>query len=216
MKRLSGIAVFLFVMSAVHSQTADFRPEWNFGVNGGVTLSRVGFSPKILQTLLLQQSGGLTARYVSEKSCGIQLELNYALRGWTEQPNTNTKSYTRSLTYIELPALAHFYYSLGKRARVIVNLGPQIGYNIGEKELEKEIIKFPDKNYYNNYPVRNKFDWGLAGGMGFEVRTGIGSFVLEGRYYYGLSDIFGNRRVDIFQASHNQVIAVKLGYLVGW
>jgi hypothetical protein len=47
-----------------------------------------------------------------------------------------------------------------------------------------------------------------------EVRTGIGNFILEGRYYYGLSDVFNNTRADVFLNSHNQVITVKLSYLI--
>ena len=215
MKRLGGILVFLFVMGIVRSQTVDFRPEWNFGVNGGINLSNMSFLPRIPQTFLLQGSGGLTARYISEKSLGIQVELNYALRGWRERSNDvpHLNSYTRSLTYIEMPVLTHLYFNLGKRARVIMNLGPQIGYNIHEEVLEGKNLT---GNYYDNYPVYNKFDWGLAGGLGLEIRTGVGSFILEGRYYSGLSDIFRNKRVDIFQTSHNQVIAVKLGYLIKW
>jgi hypothetical protein len=48
--------------------------------------------------------------------------------------------------------------------------------------------------------------------MGFELRTGIGNFILDGRYYFGLSDIYNNAKADDFQASSNQVIGVKLTY----
>ncbi|MDR2804338.1 MAG: PorT family protein, partial [Dysgonamonadaceae bacterium] len=68
--------------------------------------------------------------------------------------------------------------------------------------------------YDDDYTVRRKFDYGIAGGMGLEIRTGIGNFILEGRYYYGLSDVFNNSRADVFQSSHNQVIGIKLTYLV--
>ena len=218
MKRVGGIITFLFVMNIVCSQTADFRTEWAFGANAGITMSRVGFLPRIPQRLLLQEVGGLTVRYISEKNCGILMELNYSLRGWKERQDTvsHFNYYSRSLAYIELPALTHFYIDLGKRARMVFNLGPQISWNIGEKVLEKNIVEENLPYYTDTYTVQRKFDYGITGGLGLEVRTGIGSFILEGRYYYGLSDVFNNTRADYFPSSHNQVIVAKLGYLVKW
>ena len=48
--------------------------------------------------------------------------------------------------------------------------------------------------------------------VGEEIRK-IDGIVLEGRYYYGLGDIFKNRKKDVFAASHSQIITVSLGYL---
>ncbi|GHV58476.1 hypothetical protein FACS1894182_10980 [Bacteroidia bacterium] len=222
MKRIIGIILFVFTIGIVQSQTVDFQPELAYGVNAGATLSRVSFLPRIPQTLLLQETGGFTARYISEKSCGILVELNYSLRGWKEVADTvsHFNRYSRSLAYIEMPVLTHFYFTLGKRTRMVLNLGPQVSYNIGEKVLQKEIIPPPNGEpavplyYGDDYTIQRKFDYGITGGLGLEVRTGIGSFILEGRYYYGLSDIFNNSRSDIFQSSHNQVIGIKLSYLV--
>ena len=221
MRRIGGIVVFLLVMNVIRSQTVDFRPEWAFGVNAGVTMSRVGLLPRIPQMLLVQEIGGLTVRYISEKNCGIWVELNYSMRGWKEEQDTvsHFNRYSRSLSYLELPVLTHFYIDLGKWARMVFNLGPQVSYNIGERVLEKEIVTSHDDTplYYDEeYKVQRRFDYGITGGLGLEVRTGIGSFILEGRYYYGLSDVFNNTRADIFQSSHNQVIVIKLGYLAKW
>ena len=218
MKRIGGIVVFLFVVSMIRSQTLDFRPEWAFGVNAGVNLSRVAFIPRIPQVLLVQENGGFTARYISEKNCGILVELNYSLRGWKERQDTimNFNHYSRSLSYLELPVLTHFYFDLGKGARIVLNIGSQIGYNVGEKVLESPYDgeSYIPRYYDDDYRVQHKFDYGIAGGLGLEVRTGIGHFILEGRYYYGLSDVFNNTRADVFLNSHNQVITIKLSYLM--
>ena len=216
MKRIGCIVAFLFVMNIVRSQTIDFQPELTYGAHAGVTLSRIGFLPRISQTLLLQETGGLMARYISEKHFGILVELNFSLRGWKEKQDTVSQfnRYTRSLSYIELPVMTHFYSNLGKRVRIVVNAGPQISFNIGEKVLEKEILIYPAPTYCDNYPVQRKFDYGIGGGLGLEIRTGIGNFILEGRYYFGLSDVFNNTRADYFQSSHNQIISIRLGYLM--
>ena len=63
-------------------------------------------------------------------------------------------------------------------------------------------------------PVKNKFEYGITAGLGIEVNTRkAGHFLLEGRYYYGLGDIFGNSKRDYFGRSNNGSIIVKLTYL---
>jgi hypothetical protein len=51
-------------------------------------------------------------------------------------------------------------------------------------------------------------DYGLAAGIGMELKTGIGVFDLEGRYYFGLGDIFTSRRSEqaYFSRSASRVI----------
>jgi hypothetical protein len=218
-KILLGI-ICLLSCQISFSQNTAFQDEWSVGVNAGVTLSKMRFTPSRPQDMLQQVSGGISARYISEKHFGILAELNYSLRGWKERTDTviNLNSYSRSLAYIELPIMTHLYFNLGKRVRLVFNFGPQIGYNIGEKELEKVINTTPEETeeYFGYYDqkVQRAFDYGIVGGGGLEIRTGIGLFVLEGRYYFGLSDVFSNTRSDYFQSSAHQVIGVKLTYLL--
>ena len=209
MKRIIPGLLFLFTTWMVFSQESGFRPEWSFGANAGLTLSKVRFNPRILQQLLWQETGGLTVRDISEKNFGIQAEVNISMRGWKEQMDTTRffNRYARSLFYVELPLMTQIYAELGKNVRLNFNAGPQIGFNIGEKEREREIVNYLD---YYDLKVQRKFDYGISGGMGLEMRMKPGSFVLEGRYYFGLSDVFNNRRGDIFQASSNQIISIKL------
>ena len=218
MKPAGIIALFILFCfwKPAYSQNNSFAPEWSYGVNGGITFSRVGFNAPVSvpQVLLKQYSGGITIRYISENNFGIQGELNYSMRGWKERTDTvHLNSYARSLAYLELPVMTHIYFNLGKSVRLVLNIGPQISYFISEKEdVANNIIEIPDPDYYS-FPVQHFFDYGLKGTMGLEFRTKAGSFILDGRYYYGLSDIFNNTKKDLFQASHSQVIGVNLTYL---
>ncbi|MDR3266496.1 MAG: PorT family protein [Tannerella sp.] len=214
-----GIICLLFCQISFSQNTA-FQDEWSAGVNAGVTLSKMRFTPSRPQDMLQQGSGGIVIRYISENHFGIQAELNYSLRGWKERTDTviNLNQYSRSLAYLELPVMTHLYFNLGKRARLIFNVGPQIGFNIGEKELERVINTTPEQTEesfgYYDLKVQRAFDYGIAMGGGLEIRTGIGYFILEGRYYFGLADVFSNTRSDFFQSSAHQVIGVKLTYLL--
>lgn len=216
---LSSILIILCFCPGF-SQIKTFTPEWGFGVNGGTAFSRMRFStnppnPSISQDYLMQFSGGIVARYISQKHFGIQGELNYSMRGWKETTDEyNPNKYSRRLTYLELPIMTHIYFDMGKWMRFFVNLGPQIGFNIGDSVLEKEIVTSSEETSdHYDLPVDKKFDYGIKAGIGFEIRTGIGSFIVDGRYYFGLSDTFGNTKEDYFQASSHQALGVNLTYL---
>ena len=62
--------------------------------------------------------------------------------------------------------------------------------------------------------VENRFEYGITGGGGLELSTAIGHFQLEGRYYFGLSDIWANSKKDPFGRSANGAIYVRLSYLM--
>ena len=57
------------------------------------------------------------------------------------------------------------------------------------------------------------FIYGDSGLGKTHLMHSIGHFLLEGRYYYGLSDIFGNGKKDVFGRSANGTIVVKASYL---
>ena len=67
--------------------------------------------------------------------------------------------------------------------------------------------------YQYGKAVENKLDYGITGGLGVELLTSIGHFLVEGRYYYGLSDIYGNSKKDDFSRSGLSTIYGKITYL---
>lgn len=204
-----------------YSQT-PFLPEWNFGVNFGTTLSSMSFVPtdpgQRLDTKMLQQfKGGVSARYISEKNLGFILELNYSRQGYEQKflAEANSSRFVQKLAYIQVPFLSHIYF--GNKQRVFVNLGPQVGFLVGEQKIRHlSSSDYDDSNVWAQYnlKVQHKFDYGLVAGLGFELRTGIGNFSLEGRYYLGFSDIYGSHKVDPFSRSANRVVSVGGVYYI--
>jgi hypothetical protein len=117
------------------------------------------------------------------------------------------------MSYIEIPFLTHIYFGKG-RVKYFVNAGPQIGYLLSESTDSNLNGAEPGNvNAQHTMAADKKLEWGLEGGPGIELRTGIGHFLLEGRYYYALSDFYNTRRKDIFSQAASQVISVKLTYL---
>ena len=207
-----------------HAQIGEQRQNFAVGFNGGININSVSFSPTVRQKSLMGINGGLTARYISEKYfsmiCGIQAEVNYSQRGWKEIIEDGTEdTYHRAMNYLEVPLLAHLAFGKdrGNGVRFVLNLGPQIGFLINEKEYKSAAWHPEDRPYGVNVQydkaAENKFDYGIIGGGGVEIRTGIGHFVAEARYYFGLSDFFNSTKKDYFSRSAHSYITAKLTYL---
>lgn len=229
-KILLCLFCFLTVASAV-AQVGDRRSEIAFGLNAGVALNKITFEPTIKQSYHVGPTMGMTFRYTCEKYfktvCALQVELNYTRLGWTEdivnfdnEPLPET--YTRNQNYIELPLLARLGW--GREVKGFMGYflaGPQIGWCINETEkrnqwtLNAEGHPSRPNNMYAQYdmPIENKFDYGITAGLGCELHTKIGHFMIDGRYYFALSDIYGNSKRDVFERSANGTILVKFTYL---
>ena len=206
-----------FNTPTLKAQLQEEKRNFSIGVNGGVNLGNVDFSPRIKQGYLIGPQMGFTARYISEKYfsmiCGIQAEVNYSQRGWKEVIEDNSgDSYQRAMNYVEIPLMAHLAFGkeYGNGARFILNLGPQISFLLNEKETHA--MPSIEKEQYGK-AAENGFDYGLIGGGGMEIRTGIGHFLIEGRYYFGLSDFFNTTKKDYFSRSAHTYICGKITYL---
>ena len=223
-----------FAFPAV-AQIGEARSNLSVGINGGVNLNSVSFTSSIKQNSLMGITGGLTARYISEKYfamiCGAQVELNVSQRGWDQLFETisldangyevtskdPTKTYTRKMTYIDIPFLAHLAFGRDRGLQFFVHAGPQISFLFSESETIKGIdmnsLSDTQKALYG-VKIQNKFDYGIAGGGGVELRTKkAGSFIVEGRYYFALSDFYSTAKKDYFARAAHGTITIKLTYL---
>lgn len=228
MRRLLLPLISLLLSTIAHAQVGELRNNFAMGLNAGYNLSRVEFSPTIKQTLHPGLTGGLTLRYTSEKYfsliCAAQLEVNFAQRGWNELIEDGTQNtYSRTTNYIEIPFFAHLGWGEDERgAQFFINAGPQFGFFLNNSEQygfsqehEWDETKRPN-GVIQQYgkEVENTLEYGIAGGLGIELKTSIGNFIIEGRYFYGLSDMFGNAKADPFGRSANTTITGKISYLI--
>ena len=196
--------------------------EFAYGVSGGTTFSSVSFTPRVLQTMRPGVTFGLTGRMNMGQNMGLQLELNYAQQGWKEKYEDeegkpiNEYHYSRLINYIQLPFHTRVQFNLaGENVKGFFLAGPQIGYMLGESTKENLDGANPGKEFMQHtMPVEKKFEWGISGGVGIEIRTGIGCFILDGRYLYSLGDIYNTRREDYFMKASGQIIATKITYLI--
>lgn len=229
MKRLLLIlfSLILFFSDNLFAQREVFPGELYFGGGVGVNAARVDFLPVVPQTTKMGLLGGVAVKYISQNHLGLLVEANYAQRGWEEEFNSESGfSYNRTLNYLEIPFMTHVYF--GNKTRFVFNFGPQISFLLNDKQnmsqaLADEIGARKETNpdtkvgyQYNSINEMQKVDYGLIGGVGVELHTVMGVFDLEGRYYFGLGDLFTSRRSKdaYFGRSAHRLIEGKLTYYI--
>lgn len=228
---LLGATLFFmafFSFSPIHAQIGELRNDWFVGVNGGINLNSVGFTPTIPQSNLMTPSMGITFRYTCEKYfsalCSFQAEVNFGQHGWQEDIRDGNdqktgETYSRTISYVQIPLIARLAW--GKETRgmqFFLNLGPQVGFALFEKEKANFDLSNPGTRVNGiteeyGKKIENKFDYGILGGIGAELGTGIGRFGVEARYYFGLGNVFKNSKRDKFSKSNNGAIEVRVSYL---
>jgi hypothetical protein len=233
------LVLFLsFISFAVKAQVGEYRTDFAVGVNGGYVLSNVGFQPDVPQSMLGGMTMGVTLRYTCEKYfksiCAIVAEVNLVQTGWKEkiqgmenQPlyyegSTEALHYQRKMTYLQIPLFARLGWGRERKGlQGFFQVGPQLGIFLsestttnlidGEEPTEQRSSSIVEQE---SKPVEKKFDYGIAGGAGIEFSVPkVGHFMLEGRYYYGLGNIFGNSKSDYFGKSNFGQIVIKATYL---
>lgn len=217
------VAFFLTAIAALLATAqTHYEGQISVGGKGGVSLSRVNFNPSVEQIMLPGMTAGVMFRYIEEKNFGLIAELNMTQRGWKENFEESDYNYSHRFTYLELPIMTHIYFG-NRRVKGFFNLGPEINVMLGDGIKSNFAYQdAADMEYYTNdtrhieqmtMDIKNRFDYGICGGAGMEINLNSKhSLLLEGRFYYGLTDIFPNHKTDIFSSSNSMTVTVTLGY----
>jgi len=146
-------------------------------------------------------------------------------------PSQNLR-YTRKMSYIQIPILARMGWGRERRGfQAFAQVGPQIGFFLSDKIESNFDVRNPefdpDSEEYqysgirasqvvaqDSMAVENSFDYGVAFAVGLEFsHRKMGHFIVEGRYYYGLGNMYGSTKRDYFGTSNFGNIIVKFTYL---
>ena len=221
LSRIIACACALLATMAGWAQT-HYESRVDVGGHAGLTLSRTNFSPSVPQSMIMGFMAGASVRYTEEKHFGLIGEVNIEQRGWKEKYDEGGFSYNRRLTYIQIPVMTHIFFG-SKKVRAFFNAGPELGFMIGEKTSANfdyhnlgSVEGYPTtyrQTAQLEMPVKYKLDYGICAGLGMEVQASHRHcLTVEGRFYYGLHDVFANHKSDVFSASNAMSIEITLGY----
>ena len=236
--RLKLLVVFLLSCGMANAQIGDYRSEFAIGFGGGYVMSSLDFVPEVPQLQHPGYIGGITMRYTSERYfnsiCAIVGEVNYAKVGWKEdildpddEPVINSvtgeaEAYQRDQFYVQVPLMARLGWGRERKGfQVFFQAGPQFGYFLNETTKSNFTLNNANLASRTSYivaqdtmAVEHRVDYGITAGLGLEFsHPRLGHFLLEGRYYYGLGNIYGATKRDYFARSNFAQIVIKLSYL---
>ena len=127
--------------------------------------------------------GGLFLTYSIQNTFGITAKLLYAQKGASFK-SIDTK---QTLNYIEVPVIGRFFLNKEGTFRPNIFLGPSFGFLTGATNKVGSSNRVDIDNYSS---VFNSFDFGLTGGLGFNILISNETyFIIDARYTHGLSDI---------------------------
>ena len=217
------IVFLLLMLPLLLAAQTHYEGQISVGGKAGATLSRVNFNPTVQQTMLPGMTAGVMFRYIEEKNFGLIAELNLAQRGWKENMEESDYNYSHRFTCIELPIMTHIFFG-SQRVKGFFNLGPELNVLVGDgisSNFDYENARTMEYFLNNSrhveqltMKVKNRLDYGICAGAGMELNLNAKhSLLLEGRFYYGLTDVFPNHKTDIFSSSNSMTIMVTLGYM---
>jgi len=150
---------------------------------------------------------------------------------------SQTLQYARKMHYVQIPVFARMGWGRERKGlQAFFQIGPQIGFLLSEStdtnfdvrqsdfnpgpsdtpnpDYKYQISRVSDVVAQDTMAVENTFDYGIAAGVGLEFsHRKLGHFLVEGRYYYGLGNIYGSSKRDYFARSNFGNIVIKFTYL---
>lgn len=143
-------------------------------------------------------SGGLSYKfYTAQKYVGgIQIDLQYMGRGFAyDLQSKSDSSYHRTINSFELPFMwqPHIYV-FQRHGRIFLNLGVYLSYMGGSKYYykSKKAGIYEEGPYQKQVTRDARWGYGLCGGAGIGFLIRRFEIAVEGRYYFGYSDVLRN------------------------
>lgn len=197
---------FIIIIAMVACIVAN--AQWRFGVHADMLATTATVGPlkdyDIKAKYKVGPMVGAMASYSVNNWFDLQLELNYALRGYADEVimgidgvfTPNIERLSMRASYLEVPVMAKFFPvpAIGLN----VQIGPQVGILLGHKlSTKSEEIK------ELSVGDGNKADLGLNFGLGYEARH----WALTFRYSLGLM-----KAPSMYTDSHNRGFSMGVGY----
>jgi opacity protein-like surface antigen len=211
------------------AEAAEAPPRWHIGLSGGYANN----------TLHTSTAGRALTEYESGHGFGFAIPLRYQFNSWfaaQAELQYIQKNYTWRRTgpydrvhsdvtnsFIELPLMANFSFG-GEKLRVFANAGGYAGVWIDSRrkgvQIENTQDPFSGSIFYDEYDERVEFDKrrdapfeaGLLAGLGLQYRFKPYVLFLEGRYYYGLTDLQQDYGYNMVPRM-NDTVTVAMGVL---
>ena len=178
------------------------------GINGGVNLSNLYVDDVKDENMKVGVNIGVFSKIPLSRGFAIQPELLYSNKGSKltyDNIIAGEGEYRFNLNYVELPVLAVFNLS----KNINIHAGPYVSFlaSANVKDLKSDGTE--NKVTDLKADSFNRFDYGLAGGIGFDFQN----FTMGARYNYGLAEVgkSGTLSGELTKDSKNSAVSLYIG-----
>ena len=224
MKKIVTLFFILFIGFTAHSQVLIAlllgdklnTGKIEFGLDGGVNFSNIGnmdsnsFSRELnlgfYFDIKMKEQWYLNTGVLVKSTLGVDKLSDKDLAFLDATMYDAEGEYKQRINYFIVPALARYKF----KNNMYAELGPQFGL------ATKAFIQFDSDVDGNQARIRetntdmiNRFDMGIAGGVGYRLLKGLG-WTIGARYYYGFLDVYKD-----LSGSKNSSLFLKLNIPIG-
>jgi hypothetical protein len=185
---------------------------FSVGFKAGYGYSQYFFRNFVEQNFVPVNQYGLVISQMNKKNFGIEIDMLYTQKAWEEK---FISGYSKQvlINYLEFPFLSS--YKLGKnKSGLLFYGGMHISYALSIDSLNQGIPAEADSSIIQYAPFEyNKFNYGLTGGIGYQLNLGRNIFQLQLMYSQGLQNLFERDYSKIYR-SLNQNLYLNFIYKV--
>lgn len=216
MKRLFSILSFALLLTSIqlYGQTdISQNPmpgagETYFGIKGGLNVSKILNSSKNVNSSWISgMHAGVYFGYVIADDFSIQPELLYSRQGGKGEVLRGKGEVLLRRDYINLPVMLHYMLPVSMLSGFYLELGPQVGFVVNTQGRDLQGNKLPSDDLKSIKDNTKKFDFALAGGLGYHFNRNWNANV---RYTHGFINTL--KKADDNQKQTNSVLQIGLGY----
>ena len=190
MRRIIRLACLMLpsvLVSAQANAEADWTDRMVVGGKIGPDLARHGGpganDESVSSSYKIGFTLGSTAEYHFTRIWAAQADIAFTLKG-AHSSRDGMESGAFTMSYIDIPLLARATLPIGEKVKSYANLGPALGILLDANFDRADGTHFDLENSFET------IDLGLVLGVGAAMEAGeTGSFTLDLRYNYGLTNI---------------------------
>jgi hypothetical protein len=240
------ISFFTIVLNTITAQNISIMPKLGTSISHAYQVEQTiggswfGVTKEDNKTSTTGLTGGVAVNITLSRIFSFQPELLYIQKGYTTNTVQDTiykTSYSRKISYMEMPLLVKASYNIGK-LKLHAIAGPSLAFALGgnykdQSEYLGKTTSGSGTIYFKSWPAgyngnnqyytaadHNRVDIGLqfGGGVGYEL--GPGTIILDARYGIGLINFErklnnGNPGSNPFNnVSKFRALAITLGYSI--
>ena len=170
-----------------------------FGLDGGVNFATVGnmdsdnwtrnYNLGFYFDIRMKEQWYLNTGVLVKSTLGIGKLTEEDLEFLEATTYGTDGEYKQRMSYFLVPVLAKYRF----KNNIYTELGPQFGLlHKSHVEFISEVDGNSAKIKENNIEKMNRFDMGMAAGVGYRLLKGLG-WTIGIRYYYGFLDVYKDR-----------------------